>query len=282
MIVTKAWLNEWIELDGNTTDDICKSLNAIGLEVDAVNKLSIPEGVKVGFVKACEKHPDADKLNVCQVDLGDEEVQIVCGAKNVAQGQHVAVATIGTVLGDDFKIKKAKLRGVESSGMICSATEIGLPDINDGILELDESIGVLTLGKQLTEYTLLNDDIIEIELTANRGDCLSVYGVSRDLSASLGLEKKNPNSHFVEDPKGIANIFQFEIEGDIESGIEQKFFEVQKIVLPLLYQFRLACIDHKSTHILHDYLTYATQATGVLFRAYDFDKLVKSDDTVVS
>ena len=139
MIITRSWLEEFIDISKISTDEICKTLNAIGFEVDSLEKISIASKVVVGKVLEKEKHPDADKLNICQVDLGTEQVQIVCGAKNVEAGQFVPVATVGCNLGNNFIIKEAKLRGVESNGMICSATELGLPKLNDGILELDNS-----------------------------------------------------------------------------------------------------------------------------------------------
>jgi len=274
MIITKHWLHEWLELGDISTEKICEALNAIGLEVDSQESIKIPSGVKVGLVKECEKHPDADKLNVCQVDLGDEVTQIVCGAKNVAAGQYVPVATIGTVLGEDFKIKKAKLRGVESNGMICSSTEIGLPKMNDGILVLDDSIGALVLGKELCEYPLLNDDIVDIELTANRGDCLSIHGVSRDLSAALDLEKKKPNLSFKEDHRGVSRVLKLEVENNIECSVEYKFVEIKELKLPFLYAFRLACIENLSENDIVDYLSYATHSTGVLLRAYPWQEEV--------
>jgi len=163
MIITKQWLNEWIDVENIPTQDIAKELNSIGLEVDSVKETRMPKDVVVGLVVSCEKHPNADKLNICKVDLGDKIEQIVCGAKNVAAGQMVAVARVGSVLPGNFKIKEAKLRDVDSNGMICSSTELGLPKINDGIMVLDESIGKLEIGKQLSQFPLLNDDVIEIE-----------------------------------------------------------------------------------------------------------------------
>ena len=151
MIVTRKWLEEFIDLDGISTEEILNTLNRIGQEVEGYKKIEIPQNVVVGEVIECEKHPNADKLNVCKVNVGDEVLQIVCGAKNVAAGQFVPVALIGAKLGD-FKIKKAKLRGVESFGMICSAKEIGLPDLNDGILVLDNSLGELKIGEYVGEY----------------------------------------------------------------------------------------------------------------------------------
>ncbi len=279
MIVTKEWLKEWIDLGDITTDEICTSLNSIGLEVDSLDEIRVPKGIKIGFVKECEKHPDADKLNVCQVDLGDRVTQIVCGAKNVSVGQFVAVATVGTVLGKDFEIKEAKLRGVDSHGMICSSSEIGLPEMNDGIMVLDESIGALKLGFELSAYPLLNDDVIDIELTANRGDCLSINGVARDLSASLNCSRTCPDFHFQDDRRGVARVLKFEVEKNVQSSIEYKFFELKALELPFLYAFRLACIEHKSSNNITDYLAYATHSTGVLLRAYDFKKC---DSDIVS
>ena len=112
MIVTKQWLNEWIDIGAVDTDKVSIALNAIGLEVDGLTKIRIPQNVVVGEVIACEKHPNADKLNVCQVNVGESVQQIVCGAKNVAAGQKVAVALIGAELPGGLKIKKAKLRDV--------------------------------------------------------------------------------------------------------------------------------------------------------------------------
>ena len=207
MIITRTWLQEFVDISQIVSDDICKTLNSIGLEVDSLEKNRIPAGVVVGLVTEKVKHPDADKLNICQVDLGSTTVQIVCGAKNVAEGQYVPVATVGCDLGNNFKIKKAKLRGVDSHGMICSSTELGLPKLNDGILELDSSIGELVLGKELNEFKLLNDDIIEIELTANRGDCLSINGVARELAAYYNLTMPEFEKNIEYNDIGIGQVY---------------------------------------------------------------------------
>lgn len=148
MIVTKSWLNNFIDLSEVSNETLFKSLNSIGLEVDSISTHTIPEKIVVGKILYCEKHPDADKLNVCQIDIGSGVRQIVCGAANVVDAQYVAVATIGAKLSEDFEIKHAKLRGVESEGMVCSASELGLPDLGNGIMILDESIGELLIGKK--------------------------------------------------------------------------------------------------------------------------------------
>ena len=268
MIVTRSWLEEFINISNISTDNICKTLNSIGLEVDSVEKIKIPEGVVVGFVKKCEKHPDADKLSVCQVDIGKEIVQIVCGAKNVAKGQYVPVATVGCVLGSDFKIKKAKLRGVESSGMICSSTEIGLAKLNDGILELDNSIGELKVGRELNEYKLLNDDIIEIELTANRGDCLSINGIARELSTYYNIPLNEFDANINYNEKGIGQILDIKCDSSIESDLVYEAAAIESLELPLLINLRAAITDNYKQKPIETAIKYATHSTGVLLNVY--------------
>ncbi len=281
MIVTKNWLQEWIDISDKSTDELCETFNSIGLEVDSVEKIEIPEKVVVGKVLSCEKHPDADKLNVCQVDLGSETTQIVCGAKNVAAGQTVAVATIGADLGNGFVIKKAKLRGVESNGMICGSTEIGLPQMNDGIMVLDESIGELVPGKELREYDVFNDDIIDIELTANRGDCLSVRGVARDLAAAYARTLRNYERSYKDDRRGIARVFKLNVEGAADANIVYRFAEFEPCQNNLLEAFRIACADKYTSRPLHQKVVYAIHSTGVILRVYDFDQLFNDEGKVV-
>ncbi len=281
MIVTRNWLQEWVDIADIATEKLAEKLNSIGLEVDSVTKLRIPEKVVVGRVLSCEKHPDADKLNVCQVDIGSETTQIVCGAKNVAAGQTVPVATIGADLGNGFVIKKAKLRGVESNGMICGADEIGLPKMNDGILVLDESIGELELGRQLREYAQLNDDVIEIELTANRGDALSVRGVARDLAAAYDRTLRRYEKRYKEDRCGIARVLELNVIGAVDADLCYRFAELEPCSQNLLEAFRLACVEKYTASPFSQKLAYAIHSTGVILRAYDFDKLYNDEGKVV-
>jgi len=180
MRFSEAWLREWVD-PAVGTQELADQLSMAGLEVESVEPAAAPfDGVVVGHVLGCEKHPDADKLNVCEVDIGSGEAQqIVCGAKNVAAGQRVPVATVGARLSPDFKIKKAKLRGVPSNGMICSASELGLADTSDGILVLPEDAPV---GEDFRDYMNLDDQCIEVDLTPDRGDCLSLKGIAREVS----------------------------------------------------------------------------------------------------
>lgn len=183
MLVSKNWLADFVQLS-ESTEVISDKLTALGLEVESVNKAA-PEfkGVVVGKVLELEQHPDADKLRVAKVDVAaDEPLQIVCGASNVAVDGVFPVATIGAVLPGNFKIKKSKLRGVESHGMLCSESELGLADSADGLMELPSNF---TIGQDIREALDLNDEIIEIGLTPNRGDCLSHLGVARELSVAF-------------------------------------------------------------------------------------------------
>ncbi len=185
MLVNEAWLREWVN-PAVDTDTLVKQLTMAGLEVDGV-EAAAPEfsGVVVGVVESCEQHPDADKLRVCQVSNGTDTTQVVCGASNVRPGLKIPFAQVGAKLPGDFKIKKAKLRGVESNGMLCGASELGLEDLIDGLMELPEDAPV---GKDFRDYLQLDDAVIEVDLTPNRADCLSVRGIARE----LGVMNQSP------------------------------------------------------------------------------------------
>ena len=279
MIITRSWLEEFIDISKISTDEICKTLNSIGFEVDSLEKITIAPKVVVGKVLEKEKHPDADKLNICQVDLGTHQVQIVCGAKNVEAGQFVPVATVGCDLGNDFIIKEAKLRGVESNGMICSATELGLPKLNDGILELDTSIGELILGKELKEYSKLSDDIIEIGLTANRGDCLSINGIVRELSAFYAIALIECDKKINYNKLGIGQLLEIECDSHIDSSLSFKVIDFSDFKLNVLYKLRTAIIGkYQDNNDVKNILTYVTHTTGVILNAYPKEKTIKGDN----
>ena len=261
MIVTRKWLEEFINLDGITTEEIINTLNRIGQEVEGYKKYEIPQNVVIGKVLECEKHPNADKLNVCKVDVGDEVLQIVCGASNVVNAEYVVVSKVGAVLPGNFKIKKAKLRGVESHGMICAAREIGLPDFHEGIMIMDNSLGELKIGEYAGKY--LNDEIIELGVTANRGDCFSIYGIARELSAGFNRDLKTIDYKFKELQEGIGRVVNIEkseikhsshllkaIQGELKSNL--------KIDLRLAY----CDVDFKDDK--DKLIKYSTHATGVL------------------
>ncbi|WP_456407763.1 phenylalanine--tRNA ligase subunit beta [Thiolapillus sp.] len=179
MQFSEAWLREWVDPEA-PVEELADALSMAGLEVDGVAPAAAAfSGVVVGEVLSCERHPDADKLSVCRVNAGEEEpLQIVCGAKNVAAGMKAPVAKVGAILPGDFRIKKAKLRGQQSMGMICSASELGLAESSEGIMPLPADAPV---GKDFRDYLGLDDHIIDVDLTPDRGDCLSIAGIARDV-----------------------------------------------------------------------------------------------------
>ena len=178
MKISENWLREWVN-PNISRDDLVAQITLAGLEVDEVLPVAAEfTGVVVGEIISAEPHPNADKLQVCQVSDGDETFQVVCGAPNARAGIKIPFAKIGAVLGGDFKIKKAKLRQVESFGMLCSASELGISEDHDGIMELPEAA---TTGQDLREYLDLDDCIIDVDLTPNRCDCLSLAGLAREV-----------------------------------------------------------------------------------------------------
>ena len=184
MILSESWLREWVNPDLDS-DGLAHRLTMAGLEVDAVTALAEGlSGVIVAEIVAAQPHPDADKLKVCSVNTGSDIVQIVCGAPNAEVGLKAPLAQPGDKLPGGVKIKKAKLRGVESQGMLCSAAELTLSEDHDGLLALASDAPI---GTDISEYLNLDDRLIEIGLTPNRADCLSVLGVARDLAVVVDL-----------------------------------------------------------------------------------------------
>lgn len=189
MLLSETWLREWANPALNSAD-LCHQITMAGLEVDGVEPAA-PDftGVVVGEVLSVAQHPDADKLSVCEVSDGSNTHIIVCGAPNVRAGMKAPVARVGAVLPGNFKIKKAKLRGQPSHGMLCSASELGLEDIVDGLLELPADAPV---GECIREYLQLDDTLIEVDLTPNRADCLSIRGVAREVGVLNNLSVNEP------------------------------------------------------------------------------------------
>ncbi|WP_027087781.1 phenylalanine--tRNA ligase subunit beta [Cohnella panacarvi] len=197
MNVSYRWLSEYIDLSGIEPQKLTEMMTRGGIEIDSVpSRNAGVSNVVVGYVKTREKHPDADKLSVVTVDAGTgEDLQIVCGAPNIAAGQKVPVAKVGAKL-PGIEIKKAKLRGVESQGMICSARELG---INDKLLPKEQQEGILVLpseteiGRDILDVLALSDHILELDLTPNRSDCLSMLGVAYEVSALTGRSLRLPD-----------------------------------------------------------------------------------------
>ncbi|NHA72378.1 phenylalanine--tRNA ligase subunit beta [Helicobacter pylori] len=266
----------------NTPKDVaklCENLSRLGLEVESCIPCIAPKNVVVGKVLEKAPHKNAEKLSVCQVDVGKEVLQIVCGAKNVAPNQFVPVALNGALIGSTT-IAKTDLRGVESHGMICSSAELGFPKINDGILELDESVGELVLGKELNEYASFNTHVLEISLTPNRGDCLSVLGVAREISAFYHTPLK-PIKALNFTPK--SDLITLSADKNIESHLAYYLVCNHSLRTPLKVKLSLAHNNALSENDLNNFIEFSVHFSGVIMNAYSLNKTpmdlsVKNDE----
>ena len=203
------WLRERVDIPADS-QGLVKRLTLSGLEVAEVTPVGAAlDGVIVARIVACEPHPDADRLRVCRVDAGTGEVQIVCGAPNARAGLVAPLAMVGAKLPNGIAIKAAKLRGVESRGMLCSPKELGIHDDASGLMELPDDAPV---GEPLSAYLDLPDTTIEVELTPNRGDCLGMLGLADEVAAELGTRAKPF------DPPGVAAAIQAPRKIRLEAG----------------------------------------------------------------
>ncbi|WQT45838.1 phenylalanine--tRNA ligase subunit beta [Helicobacter pylori] len=246
---------------------LCEDLSRLGLEVESCIPCVAPKNVVVGKVLEKAPHKNAEKLSVCQVGVGKEVLQIVCGAKNVAPNQFVPVALNGALIGSTT-IAKTELRGVESCGMICSSSELGFPKINDGILELDESVGELVLGKGLNEYAPFNTHVLEISLTPNRGDCLSVLGIAREISAFYHTPLK-PIKALNFTPK--SDLITLCADENIESHLAYYLICNHSLKTPLNVKLSLAHNNALSENDLSNFIEFSAHFSGVVMNTYSMD-----------
>ena len=287
MKISYNWLKEFIDTD-KTPEEISKILTGTGLEVESLEKVqAIPgglEGLVVGYVKECFQHPNADRLRVTKVDTGTgNDLQIVCGAHNVAAGQRVVVATAGTTVyptaGGPFKINKSKIRGEVSEGMICAEDEIGLGTDHAGIIELDY---YAVVGTPVKNYFKLSDDYLyEIGLTPNRADAASHLGTARDIAAFLKIAVKRPDvSAFkVDNNSGtIKVIVENEYAGPRYSGVTISGVEVKES--PKWLKDRLNVIGVRSINNIVDATNYVLHDLGQPLHAFDADA-IKGDTVIV-
>ncbi|MGL2346308.1 phenylalanine--tRNA ligase subunit beta [Helicobacter pylori] len=258
---------------------LCEDLSRLGLEVESCIPCIAPKNVVVGKVLEKAPHKNAEKLSVCQVDIGKEVLPIVCGAKNVAPNQFAPVALKGAIIGSTT-IAKTELRGVESHGMICSSIELGFPKINDGILELDESVGELVLGKELHEYAPFNTHVLEISLTPNRGDCLSVLGIAREISAFYHTPLK-PIKALNFTP--TSDLITLSAGENIESHLAYYLICNHSLKTPLNIKLSLAHNNALSENDLNNFIEFSAHFSGVILNAYSLNKTpmdlsVKNDE----
>ena len=279
MKVSLKWLSEYVDVPSDTKA-FCDRLDLTGTGVEAIEKTGDAyDGVVVGYVETCEQHPDSDHMHVVTVDVGaGEPVQIVCGAPNIAQGIKVPVATIGAVLPGDFKIKKSKLRGVTSCGMCCSQRELGMGSNHEGIWILPEDAPV---GMPIADYLKLSDTVLDLEVTPNRPDCLSMAGMAREVGAMYRTDVKRPQIDLVEDADATPASDQVSVEIADASRCCRYTARVIKDVqvgpCPDWLAERVAAAGARSINNIVDVTNYILFLLGQPLHAFDFDKLAGAD-----
>jgi phenylalanyl-tRNA synthetase beta chain len=269
--ISEQWLREWVSPE-LTTEELAHQITMAGLEVDAIDPVAGDfSGVVVAEIVSAERHPDADKLRVCQVNTGSETVQIVCGAPNARAGLKAPLAQIGALLPGDFEIKQAKLRGMQSQGMLCAEQELGLSDASDGLMELAADAPV---GADIRSYLQLDDRVIEIGLTPNRADCLGIAGIARE----VGLLNRLPVKALAYDKvsESIPDTFPVELQaaercpryvGRIIKGVDVSRPS------PLWLQEKLRRCGVRCIDAVVDVTNYLLLELGQPMHAFDFDKL---------
>ncbi|WP_444889844.1 phenylalanine--tRNA ligase subunit beta [Microbulbifer sp. DLAB2-AA] len=272
MKISNSWLREWVN-PKLTTQELADQITMAGLEVDGIEKVAGEfSGVVVGEIVACEQHPDADKLRVCKVaGHPDGEMQVVCGAPNARIGIKIPFALVGAKLPGDFKIKKAKLRGVESFGMLCAQTELELGEDNDGIWELPEDAPT---GTDLREYLQLNDETIEVDLTPNRSDCLGVAGIAREVGVLNRCAVQGPEVASV--PQQIEESLPVSLlaEAACPRYVGRVIRNIDiKALTPLWMQERLRRSGLRSIDPVVDVTNYVLLELGQPMHAFDLEKL---------
>ncbi len=272
MKFSEKWLREWVNPE-LSSDELVEKLTQAGLEVDGTEGVAGDfKGVVVGQVISVEAHPDADKLRLCQVDIAvDEPLSIVCGASNVREGLKIPVAVVGSVLPGNFKIKKAKLRGAPSFGMLCSAKELGMVDNIDGLMELAEDAPV---GKDFRDYLELDDLSIDVDLTPNRSDCLGIAGIAREVGVLTGCDVTTVSSTPVEPTS--ERVFPITIAepaacprylGRVIENVNVK------ATTPIWMQEKLRRSGLRSLGPVVDVTNYVMLELGQPMHAFDLDKL---------
>ena len=272
MKFSEQWLREWVN-PNVATAELAEQLTMAGLEVDSIEPAAAEfTNIVVGEVLTVEKHPEADRLNVCTVNVGEAEpLNIVCGAKNVAVGVRVPTAMVGAVLPGNFKIKKAKLRGVPSHGMLCSEAEIGLAESAEGLMLLAADAPV---GTNIREYLSLDDQIIEVDFTPNRGDCLSIKGLAREVSVLNNVEITEPEI------KAVMPQIDDSFPVSVAAGEDCPIYLGRVIrninpdaETPLWMQERLRRAGNRSLGPLVDITNYILLELGQPMHAFDLDML---------
>ena len=270
MKILKSWLNDWIDLEAVSTDDISEALESLGFEIESrTDKTPNYKNITVGKVLEIYEHPNADKVRVTKVDVGSKTYEIVCGAWNFDVGAVVPVALPKSEIKDGFKIDKRDIRGVESNGMICSASELDLWDDHAGILKLSDET---KLGSDFSKIYNSTDTLWEIGVTPNRGDCMSHLGIARELSNYFNLTLKE-NSQTLK--SNIENVIKVN-SGKIKACNSYQSIEIENFTLSdsnLNIRYRLSSIGVRVINNVVDYTNYVLHDIGQPLHAFDRDKL---------
>jgi phenylalanyl-tRNA synthetase beta chain len=276
MRVTVDWLREFVDFD-LTPEDLADRLTMVGLEVDEIERIGegIDERVVIGRVLSVEKHPNADRLRICRVDVGEKTLQIVCGAPNVREGMLAPTALIGTRLPIGMTVKVAKLRGVESHGMLCSERELGLSEEASGLMELPEEMPV---GAKVREALGLPTVVIEFELTPNRPDCLSVYGIAREISVVTGNPLRPVKVDLVEEGPTVKEVTSVIIEApDLCPRYTARVILGVRIgPSPWWMRWRLNAVGLRPINNVVDITNYVLMELGHPLHAFDYRKLAEN------
>ena len=277
MKLSMNFVKDYIDLDENlTVEKIAEDMTNVSSEYDSAGKLINATNLKIGLVEKCEMHPDSDHLHLCKVNIGTEVLDIVCGAPNVREGLKVIVALPGAKL-PDKTIKKGVIRGQESNGMLCSMLELGLESKyvdeidKTGIHELPEDAPI---GEDPIKYMMLDDEVIDFELTANRGDLLSILGMAYELGAIYDKKVKDIDLSFDENGEDINNSFKVEVNTENCSMFLAK--KVKNVVIkesPKFIQGRLIASGIRPINNVVDISNYVMLETGQPLHFYDADKL---------
>lgn len=273
MKISINWLRSFVNLP-LTDEQLCEQLTQAGLEIESITKNeNLLPNIVVGLILNVEKHPDADRLRICSVDVGDGQVlQIVCGASNARNDIKVPVALVDAVLPNGMQIKKAKLRGIESSGMLCSDMELGLTENSSGLMELSSET---LIGTRMSQYLELNDTILEIAITPNRGDCLSVLGIAREVKAINGCELNLPTINPVLE-RGDATKIPLTVTAEEACpryvGMVLRNID-NHIAAPIWLKERLRKSGIRSINAVVDILNYVMLEMGQPLHAFDLNKL---------
>ncbi|WP_181349779.1 phenylalanine--tRNA ligase subunit beta [Thalassobacillus sp. CUG 92003] len=287
MLVSLNWLKQYVDISDHEPNELAELITKTGIEVESV--ASIAEnitGVVVGFVEACSPHPNADKLSVCQVNTGQETYQIVCGAPNIASGQKVAVALPDTTLPGNFKIKQTELRGVTSNGMICSLQELGVAEKDvpkafvDGIFVFPDDVET---GANACKLLNLDDVILELGLTPNRSDCLSMIGVAYEVAAILDQDFKPEAPRVSTKEESAADRIQVQVE-DPEANPYYGAFVIDNINVapsPLWMRNRLTAAGIRPINNVVDITNYVLLEYGQPLHAFDYDRFGSKEVVVL-